>query len=678
MNLRSRLIHWALCLQSPPFLWFFQFYYWIAIQLSRRLISRIEGVRSIYLSGSWVRQEVIYGLSDIDFKIFVVGDKNPEPYKAIRRIFSLLRRFFPMLGPPDEKGIYFLAAFPADYRQYPLVQHLFDERFFKHRLLWGDDLLRELPLKTWNELDQGECLFGRLKDWIERVHLLADCAELCQPQKQHLFFKAVCDVGLLAIRIDSPEFRFSHRSEVMRQISAEMGEPFHQQLENLIRENQAFYRIQLNSLNENFQLFKKMVAYCSDKSVCRDKSLPFPLEGEFCATLYQPADAILASTLSRFSPHIQKVSVIHWPQLPLNPFDLRLFNAPAYLVDCAQPLSLPEFHGIKAFYCEHLRDKAVLLLREHTQFLSSVDSELVDHWGGFPGGSDLLHFLLKKEGSIALTQLERKRIEIRVRSFQEQLATTLSHPEFGRMDLSLFPLFLFNALRVLIFSIEFQQGKWMLPFTPGQVVDFLAHQTPLSPAFPNKLKEQYELATPNGRRFDERLMPKSRLLLADLLDISQNGRSWESLKKLNNIPDQHRLNISVAIITANRPLQLQRCLHSLMHLSRSPEELLIVDSGGESSTRKVFEKFQPLFPIHYLHIDQKGVAFARNVAARTAHGEIVAFVDDDASVTPDWLERLERVFLRDPRTGLAAGSVLNMKCGRKDLIWKFMEVVEEI
>jgi hypothetical protein len=678
MNLRSGLIHWALRMQYPPFLWFFRIYYWIAIQLSRRLVSRIEGVKSVYLSGSWARQEVVYGLSDIDFKIFVAGHKNQETYKAIRRIFSLLRRFFPMLGPPDEKGIYFLEAFHADYCHYPLVQHLFDERFFKHRLLCGDDLLPTLPLKRWDELDQGECLFGRLKDWIERIHLLADCAELCRPQKQHLFFKAVCDVGLLAIRIDAPEYNFSHRVEVLQRISTEMEGAYRQQIENLIRENQAFYRIQMNSLDENFQLFKRMVAYCADKTLRQDESMPIPLEGESPPLIYGVVDPATTRIISRFSPHIQKISVFQWPQLPLNPFDFQLFDAPAYLVDCTQPLSLQEFHLLKAFYREHLRDKAVLLLRECPQFLSSVDSELIEHWGGFPGGSDLLHFFLGGAGHNALTQVERERIEIRSRAFQEQLATTLSHPEFGRMEPSCFPLFLFNALRVLIFSIEFRQGKYLLPFTPEQVVDFFTRQTPLSPTFSNKLLEQYDLVTREGGRFDERLMPKCRLLLVELLKISQTGRSWESIEMLNDIPDQHRLNISTAIITANRPLQLERCLNSLMQLSRFPEELLIVDNGQESSTRWVIEKIQAPFPLRYLHLEQKGVAFARNVAAQTAQGEIIAFVDDDASVTPDWLERLERVFLRDPRAGLAAGSVLNMKCGRKDWVWKFMEVVEKI
>jgi hypothetical protein len=231
---------------------------------------------------------------------------------------------------------------------------------------------------------------------------------------------------------------------------------------------------------------------------------------------------------------------------------------------------------------------------------------------------------------------------------------------------------------VLIFSIEFRQGRWQLPLTAAQVVAYLAGQTPLLPAFPDKLLAHYEIVTQGKGRFDERLMPKSRALLAEMLKISQGGRSWESLKILNDMPDEHRLKISAVIITANRPLQLERCLQSLVQLTRPPEELLVVDNGKDASARRVVDKFQAPFPIQYLNLDQVGVARGRNVAARVAQGEIIAFVDDDAAVTPHWLENLERVFLRDPHIGLAAGSILNMKCGRKDMVWKFMEAVEKI
>ncbi len=678
MKLRSWIIPWVLRLQYPPFVWLFQAYYGLAILAIRLWACHVDGVLSVYLSGSWVRQEMIYGLSDIDLKIFVAGEKSQEIYRDIRRRFALLRKFFPMLGPPDEKGIYFLQSFDADYRHHPLIQHLFDERFFLHSLLKGKDLWGELPLKPFRELDQAECTFGRLRDWVERVHTLADSAALCRPQKQHFFFKAVSDVALLALRIDAPQFPSRRRAEILREIAPQLEERNRFLIDNLIRENGTNYRIQCNTIDENLLLFKRMIALCAAKISDRDRDGTPSMNLELRPARCEDHDGAAASALRALSPRILDVNVCRWPHVPLNPFDLHFFNAPTYLVECSEPLGIEDLYRLKTYYRRHLRDHAVVLLRERPEFLSSLDADLVDHWGSFSGSSDLVHLILSAPARQKLTEREKGRLESRIEAFQEQLATALSHPEFGRMDLRMFPRFFLNAMRILIFRVGLRQGRWLALFTPGQIVDFLVSETPLLPSFPGKIAEQYERVVRDAVGFDERLLPKCRSLLAAMLEISTGDHSWELLEKLNELPDERHLDISAAVITANRPIQLERCMKSLTQLIRSPAELIVVETGKEPHGRCIVENAKASFPIVYVHIRQQGVAAARNAAVQAARGEIIAFVDDDATVAPDWLERLERVFLRDPRVGLAAGAILNMHCGRKDWIWKFMQSVEKV
>ena len=678
MLLRPMLIQSALWLQFPPFTWLFKTYYGLAVLLCRWLVGRVDEVKSIYLSGSLARKDSIYGLSDIDFKVFVSGARNPLIYQSIRRRFHSLCRIFPMLGSPDEKGIYFLDSFASDYSHYPLVQHLFDERFFRHRLIFGADIIPALSIKPWNKLDQGECVFGRLKDWIEKIHLLADSDVLCRPQKQHLYFKAACDVGLLTIRIRKPEYCFSLRADILHQLLPELTDSDRSLVENLIEENRVLYRRKLNSDAENFGLFKRMIALCCEKAACVDETASSPPDITFQSPYCASADASIDATLQSFSAKIKNVSGIHWPQLPLNPLDLDLLNSPAYLVVCSEFLDLAEFLKLKAFYRKSLKGKARVFLLENSKFLSSVDSDLVDHWGGFPRSSDLFWRLLGNANRETLSGIERKRIETRARSFLEQLAAILASPDFGRMDLSVFPIFLFNALRVLVFHYELYRGKWEWSITPGQTVEYFIGNTPLSPDFVGKLAQECKNHMNGGAHFDETLMPKCRALLSRMLDITLNGRSWESLEELNSMPDKHRLFISAAVITADRPHQLKRCLDSLLCLSRLPEELIVVDSGRDPLTRSIVEQCRAGFPIQYVNSEPRGVAGARNIAARVAKGEVIAFLDDDAFVDPNWLEHLERVFLRDPRIGLACGAILNMECGRNDRVWRFMEAVEKI
>jgi hypothetical protein len=678
MKLRTQIMRCVLRLYWPPFTWLYRLYYWLAIQFSRFLISRVPSVRSIYLTGSLIRHDVVYGLSDIDFKVLVDGDKNQETYRSIRRRFSLLYRLFPMLGSPDEKGIYFLDSFAMEYRHYPLVQHLFDSRFFQHRRIWGEDLISTLPVKSWRELDRHECTFARLRDWTERIHTLADFEGMAAPQKQHLFFKAVSDVALLAIRIENPEATFSVRAEILSYIRPEMEEPYRLFVENLIRENRSRYRRQLNSADDNFRLFKRVVSWCCEKIRRMDASDPAPIEIEPQIPYCQDGNTATADGLKSFSPKILDIHIIHWHQLPLNPFDLYFFDRPAYLAECSAPLSLNEFHNLKVYCRENLWHKAQVLLREGSNFLSTVDAILVDHWGSYSGSSDLMHRLLEKAPSASLSHRELIRIKTRTLAFREQLAAALSHPEFARMDLTVFPAFLFNALRVLIFDRELADGRWEWHATPAETVKFLNKRTPLNPGFSRKLEEQYASAVCAGSAFDERLLPKSRELLAQMLKVCANNCAWDSLENLNAMPDGQHLTVSVAIITSERQVQLERCLQSVAQLDTPPAELIIVDNNSSSYARRAIEKFEANYPIRYLCCDRPGVAPARNMAARAAQGEIIAFIDDDACVTAGWLEHLERAFLRDPHIGLASGTILNMQCGREDRISKFMEVVERI
>jgi hypothetical protein len=677
MRFRSLIICWALRFQRPPFLWLYRFYYWMAIQCSRILISRIREVRSIYLTGSWALQDVTYGVSDIDFKILVDGSKRPNIGQSIHRRFSMLRRFFPILGPPDEKGIYFLDCFSEDYLHHPLIQHLFDPRFFQHRLLWGEDLLPNLPIKEWRDLDQGECAFGRLRDWIERIHLLADYPLFSREQKQHLYFKGISDVARLALLAGDPDLQFSKRLDVLQTVTPFMEESNRGLIGNLILEKKEFYRHQRNNHEENFILFGRMVAFCVERITAQDPADSLPLPSGFHAASNIPRDPKIIAALEKCSPKISSVAAIRWPHLPLNPFDLHCLNSPAYVVSCNEPLGQNEFHALKTFYRKDLKNDAVLLIREYANFLSSADSELVDHWAGFSGSSDLLH-LLVSDAPIALTKTLHHRIETRLQTFREQMESVLADPEYPRMDPAIFPYFFFNAARVLIFAHEFQLGRWGWTVTPEAVADYVISETPLQPSFIHKLYEQCKFAMDNRVFIDERLLPKARAILSEMLAAVQSGESWDGLSKLNALADEKRFAISLAIVTSNRPVELRRCLESLAYLVRVPDELIVVNDAGDSETKRIVEQSGLRFPVHYLEHASHGVASARNLAVRSSKSEIIAFVDDDACLTPDWLDRIERTFLRDPRIGLAAGSTLNMDCGRRDLIWKFMETVEKI
>jgi glycosyltransferase involved in cell wall biosynthesis len=96
---------------------------------------------------------------------------------------------------------------------------------------------------------------------------------------------------------------------------------------------------------------------------------------------------------------------------------------------------------------------------------------------------------------------------------------------------------------------------------------------------------------------------------------------------------------TIAICTHNRPNDVKRCLESLLKLQNDGQEILVVDncpSGDE--TFNIVARYGG--SIKYVLEERRGLNVARNRALREASGDIVAFIDDDALVDPNWLRAL--------------------------------------
>ena len=118
-----------------------------------------------------------------------------------------------------------------------------------------------------------------------------------------------------------------------------------------------------------------------------------------------------------------------------------------------------------------------------------------------------------------------------------------------------------------------------------------------------------------------------------------------SVKRAVPGPRATGMNVSVIVCTYNRAKHLAKALDSIAAstLPSSVEwEVVIVDNNSRDRTREVAEGYCLRDPAHfrYLFEPQQGLSYARNAGIRKARGEILAFVDDDGTVEPDWLWRL--------------------------------------
>lgn len=115
---------------------------------------------------------------------------------------------------------------------------------------------------------------------------------------------------------------------------------------------------------------------------------------------------------------------------------------------------------------------------------------------------------------------------------------------------------------------------------------------------------------------------------------------------------------SLIICTRNRPQLLRDTVTSVLDAEVLPSELIIVD---QSDVGHAFFDGLPNSKgcqIRHLCTDHIGSSFARNHGMHLASHDIVAFLDDDMLVAPDWYSALIQVLIElGPRTAVT-GRVL--------------------
>lgn len=101
--------------------------------------------------------------------------------------------------------------------------------------------------------------------------------------------------------------------------------------------------------------------------------------------------------------------------------------------------------------------------------------------------------------------------------------------------------------------------------------------------------------------------------------------------------------VSVVVPVYNDPDGIRTTLESLVTQTVSPAryEVIVVDNGSTDDTRAVARSFSATYDHVRLEIeaDVQGSYAARNRGIEAARGDVLAFVDADMSVDPDWLRR---------------------------------------
>lgn len=121
--------------------------------------------------------------------------------------------------------------------------------------------------------------------------------------------------------------------------------------------------------------------------------------------------------------------------------------------------------------------------------------------------------------------------------------------------------------------------------------------------------------------------------------------------------------LSIIVCTYNREKYILRNLDSLSrqeNFSAVDYEVIVVNNNSPDNTEEKCLRFieeTPSVNIHYFKEMNQGHTFARNRGIKESNGEILAFLDDDAFVRPDYCKQLLSFFQDHPEADMIGGRI---------------------
>ena len=115
--------------------------------------------------------------------------------------------------------------------------------------------------------------------------------------------------------------------------------------------------------------------------------------------------------------------------------------------------------------------------------------------------------------------------------------------------------------------------------------------------------------------------------------------------------------LSVIIVTHRRPAKLTRCLRSIAEAWLPPSsEVIVALNGHDAESEEAAEKAREwLDSVKIIRAPGVVISAARNMAATSASGEILYYIDDDVSVGPDLFRTAMAKFAAHPGVGVIGG-----------------------
>jgi glycosyltransferase involved in cell wall biosynthesis len=110
-------------------------------------------------------------------------------------------------------------------------------------------------------------------------------------------------------------------------------------------------------------------------------------------------------------------------------------------------------------------------------------------------------------------------------------------------------------------------------------------------------------------------------------------------------PVRKELLITAIIPLYNGAPFIEEALRSIFNQELVPDEIIVVDDGSTDTGPAIVAEMAKQYPIRLLHKENGGQSSARNLGVDHAHGDLIAFLDQDDAWYPNHLVELIKPFL---------------------------------
>ncbi|MBW2998102.1 glycosyltransferase [Candidatus Woesearchaeota archaeon] len=133
--------------------------------------------------------------------------------------------------------------------------------------------------------------------------------------------------------------------------------------------------------------------------------------------------------------------------------------------------------------------------------------------------------------------------------------------------------------------------------------------------------------------------------------------------------------ISAIICTYNGGTYLKHSIKSLLNQSLSKEkyEIIIIDNNSTEDIKKIVKKYKD---IKYFLEKRNGLSNARNLGIKKAKGKYIAYLDDDAIASKDWLKEIIYSFEEIKPTPMCVGGQISLLLEKKRPKWLSNKIIK--